>query len=190
MGCSSAPPALKRPNVDAGKCAEQAITAGDTSGDGRIDAEEAAKMPTLNTAFKRIDADEDQSLTADEIAKYIDKLITISPAMVSAQIEVVYQNDWLENASVTLEPAPFLADDLSPATGTTDAQGIAFMSHSAEDLPYEGCPPGVRPGLYRLSITSDKVQLAPRYNQETELGVDISKAGPTLNSRTIIIELK
>ena len=64
-----------------------------------------------------------------------------------------------------------------------DMTGLAAFDIPGDDFG------GVRPGMYRIAITSPDVKIPAKYNDETTLGIEVSPftnpfeeaGGPTIN---------
>jgi hypothetical protein len=73
---------------------------------------------------------------------------------------------------VTLVPESFLGEAIEPARGTTNGKGIARLKIT--DQP-DGS--GVRLGFYRIQVSkleNGKEIVPPRYNSQTEIGIEVS----------------
>lgn len=190
MGCSRGPRAIERVDVDLDATAQRAIAQLDSNSDGKIDEKEVRAAPGLAEAFARADKDDNQSLSAQEIGDYMNVIVDGSPAIFALEFELSYRGRPLDQATVTLVPESFQGDQFKPASGVSDADGFADVTMAAEDLPFEGSPFGVRPGLYRIQITSNKQNIPTKYNSNTELGIELSLSAPTLRSSRIRLDLK
>lgn len=173
-GCGRSQPA---PAYSPSAASSAALEAFDKNGSGTLDADEAAKSPSLQTAFSRIDADQDGSLSkseiADRIAAYRDSQIGLMPL----QCTVTLNGVPVEGAEIKLVPEPFLTETLSTATGIAGASGMAAPQAAGSEIPAVAC------GLYRVEVSwkKDGQEAIPaRYNAQTTLGVEVAPDVPNL----------
>ena len=76
---------------------------------------------------------------------------------------------------MTLVPYEFLGPNVHPAEGTTDRFGFAFMAIPKDLLPKsQQATHAMQVGLYQVLITHPAVELLAKYNEQTELSVDLS----------------
>ncbi len=176
VGCSNRPASIDVPDVDPDSVAKAAIDAWDSSGDGQLSQEEAAKCPGLLHAFKRYDKDNDKLVSADEIATRIGQLFGADIGMFTLGCTVTLDGRPLPQAEVKLVPEPCFGDAIKPAGGTTRDNGRAMFTIAPEDLP-EGLQGvrGVNAGLYRIEITHPNIDLPAKYNAQTTLGREVSQ---------------
>ena len=176
-GCRFQLPALKPPNFDPKSASAAAMEHYDANGDGTIEGDELENAPGISFALDRIDADDNQSVTADEISTMIqEKWIGPGDGVIRVKVVVMMGRREVEGATVTFEPEPFLSDVLHPATGVTDIQGFAAMTVSEEHMQHPNAR-GVAPGLYlvRISKMEDGEEKIPaKYNSQTTLGVEVA----------------
>ena len=74
----------------------------------------------------------------------------------------------IAGATVTFVPEKFLGENRMVATGKTDANGVATMSHGQFDVL--GWKPAVVPGFYRVEIEKQGERIPSKYNTDTILG--------------------
>jgi hypothetical protein len=173
-GCSDRPPRIYPPEIDAGSAGAAAMDQYDTNGDGQVAGEELDAAPTLRVALERLDTNGDGAVSADEVAERIRAWQESRVGRMSGMCRVLYRGQPLEGATVVFDPEEFLGDDIRPATGTTDEQGMAMVSIETDpDDPND--VPGIAPGLYLVRITSERVDLPPKYNTETTLGCEMAQ---------------
>jgi hypothetical protein len=168
LGRTRIPP---KPAFDSMAAAKQALTAYDANGDGKLDAEELKKCPSLQDGLKRIDKDGDGQLTGDEIAARLQHWQAFKGVLTSAHTVVTLDGKPLAQATVTLEPEKFMGDSFPACTGTTDALGHVSFSGSVPGFP------GVYFGWYRVRVAKlagGKESIPGKYNQDSELGLEIS----------------
>jgi hypothetical protein len=159
------------PGIDAA-APERAMKQYDTDGDGKIAGEELDQAPSLKAAIGNLDTNGDGAVSADEISARIEAWKESKLGRMSLHCTVTYQGRPLEGAKVVFEPEKFLGDELQPATGTTDKNGVAMIS-----VPTSGSddPPGVAPGLYLVRITKEGMDIPARSNTETVLGQEAAQ---------------
>ena len=174
-GCSSRPPRVVQAKIDPAAAAKAAMDAYDADGNGSLSAQELVKCPALARSIARFDANKDGSLTADEIAARIRTWQEQRVGLMRFCCRVFRNRAPLAGAAVRFVPEPFLGGELKPASGTTDATGMVFLSVAAADLPADqkGLT-GVQPGLYKVEITHPRIKLPPKFNIETTLGQEVS----------------
>jgi hypothetical protein len=184
-GCSRGPSRLNPPSVssDAG---ESAIQKYDGNKDGALTVDELVQSPGLKIAISRIDANNDHRITADEITSRIGKWRESRLALSSMNARVRLDGMPVQNAVVTLVPEDFLGEAVKPASGTTEDDGFASIRISPD--PDEN---GVHLGFYRLQVSkkiNGKETIPARYNEKTELGVEI--AHDVLDTQNFGIDLR
>lgn len=176
IGCSGKPGRLLPPDIpdDAG---QQAVVKYDANGNGAIDGDELAKVPALKATLKRVDANSDGQVSAEEINERIATWRKSQTALTRFVVTVQRNGRPLDGATVTLVPESFLGPAVKTAKGTTRASGSASVEISRS--PDES---GVQLGYYRVEVTksdpSGKEQLPARFNTETELGAEITRDDP------------
>jgi len=180
-GCSSRPERVYPPAIDPGEAGAGAMEKYDTDGDGRVAGEELQNAPTLRIAMERLDQNNDNAVTADEVADRVRAWQESRVGRMSGQCLVTYRGEPLSGAKVVFDPEEFLGDEIKPATGTTDEYGMAMISIETDpDDPND--VPGIAPGLYLVRITSDQIDLPPRYNTETVLACEMAQDNMAMQS--------
>ena len=182
-GCARSQPV---PAYSSSAAGSAAIESFDKNGSRSLDAEEAAKSPGLQTAFSRIDADKDGSLSESEIAGRIAAYRDSQIGLMPLQCMVTINGVPAEGAEVKLVPEPFLTDTLSIATGIVGASGIAVPQAAESEIPAISC------GLYRVEVSWKKdgrEVIPPSYNAETTLGLEVAPDVPNLE-RGVHFDLK
>lgn len=176
LGCNRQPPRLHAPEVDASAAASAALGQYDANQDGIIAGDELAQAPELRCAMDKLDTNSDGGISADEISARIGQWQESKLGRTSMTVRVLYRGHPLEGATVTLEPAAFLGDNLKAATGTTDASGTALPSIPTDPNDMDD-PPGVPPGFYRVKISKQaggQEMVPPAYNQQTQHGLEVA----------------
>lgn len=176
VGCSGKPGRLDPPSIpdDAG---QRAVTAYDANGNGTVEGDELAKVPALKTALKRVDANNDGQVSAEEINERINAWRKSRVAITRGDATVTLDGRPVSGAVVKLIPEPFLGPALKAAQGTTGPDGSCFLEIARN--PDES---GVQLGYYRIEITQPdadgKERIPARYNVQTELGAEITNGEP------------
>lgn len=172
-GCSGALPAVKPPSVDASAAADGAIAEFDSNGDGAISKDEACTG--MSNVWERYDQDEDGQATVDELKTRFQRWTGGDTGMMNLRAEVKYRGQLLDGATIVMTPYEFLGENVLPSDGKTDSYGYAFMAISKDLLPksQQGTH-GMQVGLYKVSITHPDRKLPAKYNDQTELSVDLS----------------
>jgi hypothetical protein len=177
-GCSGAPQAPPRQSVSPSAAAKAAIAQYDTSGDGKLDAEELEQSPPLAAMLatvKQHDPSHGDYLTADDIAGRIKSWLRADAIVAGGSVVVLLDGKPLAGATVTLEPEPWLGPSYRTSSGTTGVSGYATMSRTLEAYP------GIYYGLYRVRISKkvDGRETVPeQYNDKTELGREVADDVP------------
>lgn len=173
-GCMSGADRVPVPDFDPAGIGAKAVELCDRNGDSLISATEFEEAPSLAAAKSRLDKNGDDSLDAGEIAARIQAYIDYRSALTPVDCTVTKGGRPVAGATVTYEPEAFMGDGIVPATGTTNAEGKAVLSVSAEHLPSPRHS-GVRPGFYRA-----RVKLADG-TEATKLNAGVECAGDMLS---------
>lgn len=177
-GCSGGPPRTLPPEIDADAAAQQAIAMYDTNGDGAISGKELDKCPGIKDALEHYDIKHDGKVTAAAIAARIRKWQESKMGITATKVRVLLDGQPLEGATVTFEPEPFLGPHVATSSGQTAKNGAALMTIAADPQnPQSQRKLGVQCGLYKVRISKQvggHETLPPRYNSNTELGVEIA----------------
>jgi hypothetical protein len=169
--------------------ADSAMKLFDKNGDGVLDPQELAATPGLQTAAARAkdqspDLDGDGKLSRDEIRDHILLFEGSGLGIQLIAVTVLMDRQPLAGAKVLLEPEPFLAGVLDPASDTTRQDGTARPAIEIEDMK------GVRPGIYRVKITHSDLSIPARYNENTTLGLDLAPARAGYNAQMPVFRLE
>lgn len=184
VGCSSRPGAVDSPSVSPASAAKAAIGQYDQDGDGVLNSKEILASGALVSAVSEFDTDGDGGLSRDEIQAGLERMFEPRMVMSGLRCGVYVGSRPLPDAKVRMIPEEFLGSSFPTAEGITDGYGSAAMAstypNTAEQID------AVAGGLYRVEITSERVQLPTKYNSESELGCVINFRGrgdpsPTFN---------
>jgi len=176
LGCSGGPTPLTAPLIQVEEAADAAFSQYDKDGDGQLNEEELSNCPALRDAMtNRIDKNKDQQLSREELAERFSMWVNGGVGLTSFMCRVTLKGKSLDGVQVQLVPEEFLGDVIQPAVGTTDKSGLAQLaidpSHQPADLQDF---PAVQQGHYRVQITHPSIEIPPKYNIETILGIEIS----------------
>jgi hypothetical protein len=171
-GCADQPSRIAALSWDPSGFADVAMEKLDTNGDGQVDDTELAVAPGLAFGAKSIDSNSDGQLSRDELVERFKTYVDRRVGLTSKEIRFLYKGRPLVGAEVRLVPEFFLEDLLEPAAGTTDEGGSVMPEIANNELR----TPAMRPGYYRVEITSPRVDLPPQFNTATTVGVEIAGA--------------
>jgi hypothetical protein len=140
----------------------------DTNHDGKISGEELGKCPAIKAAIAQIDPSGKGEVTADMITARLNKVIESKLGRMSLGCRVTRSGQPFPGATVTFVPETFLGSAVKPATGTTDANGMAMLATATTEAPPAGqrAVSGVVPGLYRVVITKQGMDIPAKYSTE------------------------
>ena len=180
LGCSTSTN-VTIPAIDPVGAAARAMELWDVDGDEQLDLEELTAAPGLQAAAPQVDLNGDGSLDAGEIAARLKTYVDARLGAVSMTCTVTLNGNPLPGAAIKLVPEKFLADVLHEARGRTSLQGVAslYMENGRRI-------PGVQLGMYRVEIRKsggEEETLAARYNDQTELGYEVSHDPDAGNAR-------
>jgi hypothetical protein len=167
-GCSGAATPVSMPDWNPSGVADRAMELFDADGDGFIAGDELTKSPGILAGLDVIDTDDDQKVSAAEIVARFELYENQKLGLRDRKFRVTYNGRPLGDANIKLVPEPFLEGVIEPATGVTGPDGNLQPSAGVDGLR------GMRPGYYRIEVTSDKVKLPAKYNTETVLGAEVS----------------
>jgi hypothetical protein len=190
--CSQGPAPVRPPSIDASAAGERAIEQYDADGDGLVSGAEMQSAPALKAALPRLDTNGDQAVSAEEVTARIEHWQATGMGLTSFGFTVTLDGRPLEGANVTLEPEPFLGDDIRTAVATTDMFGTGGPSVPKDQRPTAATPPGIALGLYKVKISklvNGKETLPSRYNVQTTLGQEVAPDVPEIANRRVVYAL-
>jgi hypothetical protein len=158
--------------LDPKAIAERAISAYDKDGDHKLGPTELAAWPAMHSTRERNDKNSDGFVTADELEARVRQWQEAKIGLMTVQCTVLLDGQPLKGALVRLVPDACMGSGAEPAEGETNSQGSAAPVVTQTKLP------GVRPGFYRVEITSKEISLPARYNTSTELGLEAAPDAP------------
>lgn len=189
VGCNSGPTKISIPIVDASAAASGAIKLADKDGDGAISKAEAVATPSLNMEFDKYDANKDGKIDAGEIESRIASWTVKRAKVVPISFYVKLDGRALEGAQVVMEPEPFMGGVLATAESQVSGSGACGPTVLPELLSKE-IPVGMFCGLYRLKITHPDKQIPAKYNEQTELGMEVAPDYDFFNRKTFELSSK
>ncbi|HMO84909.1 MAG TPA: hypothetical protein PKC18_08330 [Lacipirellulaceae bacterium] len=182
-GCGSGPAKINIPVVNASGAALAAIELADRDSDGAISKEEAKTVPSLHVEFDKYDGNGDGKLDAAEIESRIQSWTARGAKVVPISFYVRMDGQPLVGARVVLEPEPFMGGVLASAESMVSGGGACGPSVPRELLTKE-VPIGVFCGLYRMKVTHPQKAIPAKYNEQTELGIEIAPDYDFFNRKT------
>jgi hypothetical protein len=161
------------PQIDASRAAAAAIKQYDSDGDGILSASELERAPGLRASL--CDTNKDGRITADEIVERINKYQSDRVGLISFEVHVTLNDKPLQGATVKFIPEEFLSEWIQPGSGTTDANGLAFIGmdpsllrQDLKSMPLMHC------GIYRIEVTHPQFEVPAQYNTNTILGQEVA----------------
>lgn len=189
LGCHSGPAKISFPTVDAAAAAAGAIQAADKNGDAAISKEEAIAIPALETSFAVYDANGDGRVDASEIQSRIASWSANGARVTPIDFYVKMDGRPLEGADVVLEPEPFMGDVLAKGVSKVLVSGSCGPTVPKELLSKE-IPFGMFSGLYRMKVTHPTKAIPAKYNEQTQLGIEVAPDYDFFNRKTINLSSK
>jgi len=189
VGCSE-PRAVGVPKVDGQSISAAAFEMHDRNGDRLIQDDELT--PGMRAALKLIDANNDQAIAPEELAARVDAWKNSGAGLIPVRCALTYRNKPLVGATIELAPEHYLSDTILPATGKTNRFGWANLSIPVELRPGNEQRAGIQFGIYRVSVSlkeDGKEALPVKFNEETELGIEVSMDAPGVQAGLVQIEL-
>jgi hypothetical protein len=180
-GCSGRP-AEVRTEFKPSSMADAALKSYDTNGDNQLAGAELDAAPALKKYLALYDQDGDQGISREELQKRFASWEEGGVAFRRLDVRLTNNGRPLEGATITFEPESFMTDWVKPATGATDAAGLAKISVAAADLPPALAERaknksllGVYVGSYKVKITHPSVKIPPEYQSGAALGEETSR---------------
>jgi hypothetical protein len=189
LGCSSGPATISIPIVDSSAAASAAIELADKNSDQKISKEEAIATPSLLAAFDKYDGNKDGNIDSLEIESRIASWTERGAKVIPVALGVKLDGQPLADAKVVLEPEPFTGGVLAPAEGMTSSGGVCGPTVSRELLTKE-VPVGVFYGLYRVKVTHPSKTIPAKYNENTELGMEVAADYDFYSRKTLELSSK
>jgi hypothetical protein len=185
VGCGTVE-RIEPPQIDPVAAGTAAVKEYDRDGDGKISREESQGTGLADEVFGRHDADGDGHLTDQEIAGRLQSMLDKKIGLVPAWCEVYWNGEPLKGAEVVLVPETFLEGMVGEARGVTGGRGVAYLDSTA--LEAGESLPGAPPGIYRVRITHQEIDLPARYNSSTTLGMEVAPMERGADSKVFRLE--
>ncbi|MCC6491561.1 MAG: hypothetical protein IT424_00905 [Pirellulales bacterium] len=182
-GCNSGPPKIDIPVIDPAQAASGAMELADKNGDAAISKDEALAAPSLYNEFDTYDANKDSKLDASEIESRIASWTAHGAKVVPISFYVTMDGRPLQGAKVVFEPEPFMGGVLAAGESGVSASGACGPT-VPQELLNKQIKVGMFCGLYRMKITHPEKQIPARYNEQTELGMEIAPDYDFFNRKT------
>jgi hypothetical protein len=178
-GCSGAPARVKPPKINPSSAAAQAMELYDTDHDGKLSQAEAAKCPGVLVAFDRYDANHDKFIDASEFEEHLQELLKHGTGGTALSCNIIYDGHPLADATVVLDPEPYLGTEIQSAEGVTASYGAARVGIAADRLPAElQRVKLVQYGTFKVRVTHPKIKIPAKYNTDTTLGYETIPGDP------------
>jgi hypothetical protein len=170
LGCFGGPSRIEAPKWDVDAITAACMSQADADGNGSISKQEAKdNAPSLAYALQALDANQDNELSEDEVRQRFVDLANAKTGVQGFGAKFTFKGRPLPGGKARLVPEPFLEGVIEPAEGMINEDtGSADFDIPGDDYY------GVRPGMYRIEVTSERVKIPAKYNEETVLGIDVS----------------
>jgi hypothetical protein len=149
----------------------------DTNKDGVISGEELQKAPAIKASLALMDLNGDRAVTAEEINSRVSQWRQSKIGEMPVRCKVLLDGTPIADARVTFEPESFMGGSVHPATGVTDADGIAAMSIPKQHLA-DSRYAGVSPGFYRIIAEVSTNGITQRYTTGPRTGCEVALDAP------------
>jgi hypothetical protein len=188
-GCSLGPSRIQPPNIDPENAGREAVAAYDKDGDSALSKDELIRCPALLNALASYDTSRDGKIQAEEIAARLKSWADTKVGITAATFYIRLDGRPLTDAQILLEPEPFLEGAVAPATAVTNSSGLAGPSMASEHLP-EGIRFGLQSGIYKIKVTHPARTIPAKYNEQTELGLEVPPYFDLYNPPTFELKTK
>jgi hypothetical protein len=185
-GCAATPRA-ELPAYRPQAAAQQALESLDANRDGVLDAGELRESPGLLAAMSRIDTSGDGRLSAEEISARVASYASAQTGFLPLALTILHESRPLADAQVTLTPEPLLATAIRPAWGTTNAAGV--VAPKIEGSEFSGVNPGLYRIAVSRPDAQGRETLPERFNRTTILGIEAAGDIPG-QERGVALDLK
>jgi hypothetical protein len=170
-GCSG-PSSVSAPSYSASGVADAAMAEYDTNKDGKLDAAELEKCPSLKHGLAEIDTNKDKAISRDELVTTLTEFRNSKIALVGVKCRVVRGDETVADVDVKFIPEKFFGSAITGGVGKTDKNGIAEIKGEGKSVP------GLNPGFYRVELSkkdgAGTETMPAMYNQKTTFGFEVS----------------
>lgn len=187
-GCWMRGPARVHPPDFNPAAGQDAMEKYDANGDGEVTGEELDAAPALKAAIEQLDQDSSGGVSAKEVNARVDRWLEDKIGLTSFTCTIRMDGRPLDGATVTMVPEEFLGEKVKPATGVTDANGVAILSIAD---PPQGAS-GVAAGFYRVEISKKEggqESIPAKYNTQTTLGQEVALDARGMEEGGVTFEL-
>ncbi len=167
-GCGGKSAPVPRAGYDPERAAQAALDEFDKDRDGTLSAAELNACPGIKAAAARIDTNNDQKLSRDELKARFTTYADATFGVLGVTCTVTLGDSPVSGAVVTFTPESCFGDSLKSGSGTTDASGVVTVVRS------DGVE-GLSPGLYRVAVVGGGVPAD--YGSRPLLGHEVSADG-------------
>ncbi len=181
------------PKISPAAAARDALDTFDANQNGVLEPDEIKDAPELTSAFRALDSNGDEAVSAVELEQRLRMWINSRQALHILPCQITYRGQPLEGATVRFIPAEFLGEAFKPAEAVTDHYGVANMVHAPEDRPDPDFAQGIRVGFYRVEVSklvNDKDIIPKKYNVNSILGQEVSHAATGMMQGMVEFHLK
>lgn len=183
--CMNEPARVAVPTMDSAKAAAEAMKTYDKDSDGSIAGAELVAAPAIQDALSFYDTNSDSKVSVSEMEARLKQMYGTKVGLMTFACRVTLQGQPLAGATVKLQPEPFMNGIVHPASGVTAADGTAQIEVADSLLPADNRGlHAMQPGVYRVEITHPERKIAPKFNTQTTLGIEV--AGDSLVGKQIV----
>lgn len=184
-GCSSRPPAVEIPQYDPQAFADSLLKRFDTDGNQALSKTEAASAPGLIAAWRRYDANQDESIARQELEARAQQWLDRGEGTSSIMCVVRLAGSQIGDVQVTLVPDESVADATKLAKAVSRKERPSHLSIPPELKPEAHRNfSGMNFGLYRVEISHPTMKLVAAAKSN---GCDI---GPADQASPVVIHVE
>lgn len=183
-GCSNSPPRVEAPSWAPQRIADRVIEQFDNNADSAISRDEAEAAPGLAAGFHRIDKNQDDQLSREEIQQRFALYKKLGTGLVSRTFQVVLNGRPLRDTQIVFLPEYFQGGVIQPAQGMTDSTGIVVPRTEGQDIP------AMQIGFYRVQIDSQDSAAKQPPEASALVGVEVSPISEGDETGTPVLRFK
>ncbi|QDU56713.1 EF-hand domain-containing protein [Aeoliella mucimassa] len=139
----------------------------DRDGDEVLSEADLKASPSVAVVVPLADSNGDGQLDREELSARFEQYLTSNLGLAQVRLKFTCNGRPLPRVKVTLTPGVALEHTLTAATAITNDEGVCYPKISGSDIP---C---VLVGQYTVSVLSDEIDLPAKYNQSTQLGLEV-----------------